>query len=168
MGDGIAVKASAELAHQSDYAANPLSISLNYWLGEGGVTWKGLSGLVGYEVLNGNGTIGFAIPLVTLHTFNGWADMFLTTPLNGLKDLHLKAPVDFMAAKNLNLAVIWYDYHTDAFHQAIGNERDLQSELVMDASLSFMAKYASYAGAGAAFDGSPDKSIFWVQTAYKY
>jgi hypothetical protein len=169
---GVAGKLSAEFAHQSDYADNPLAISLNYWLGEGSVTWQGLSGLVGYEVLDGNGTIGFATPLATLHAFNGWADMFLTTPVNGLKDLYVKAgyavPADFIAAKSLNLAVLWHDYHTDALDRGIGGEWDLQAELVLDSNLSFMAKYADYAGSGTAFGGFPDKSVFWLQTAYKY
>ena len=172
LADGVAAKISGEFAHQSEYANNPLSISLNYWLGEGSVTWQGLTGLAGYEVLEGNGTIGFATPLATLHAFNGWADMFLVTPTNGLKDLYMKAAytvlADFVAAKALNLAVVWHDYRTDTRNQGIGNEWDLQAELVMDASLSFMAKYASYEGAGAAFGGFPDKSVFWLQTAWKY
>jgi len=172
LADGVAAKISGEFAHQSEYANNPLSVSLNYWLGEGSVTWQGLTGLAGYEVLEGNGTIGFATPLATLHAFNGWADMFLVTPTNGLKDLYMKAaytvPADLVAAKALNMAVVWHDYRTDMRNQGIGNEWDLQAELVMDASLSFMAKYASYEGAGAAFGGFPDKSVFWLQTAWKY
>jgi hypothetical protein len=172
LADGVAAKLSGEFAHQSEYADNPLSISLNYWLGEGSVTWQGLSGLVGYEVMEGNDTIGFATPLATLHAFNGWADMFLTTPANGLKDLYFKGgyslPADFIAAKSLNLAALWHDYHTDALDRGIGGEWDLQAELVMDTNLSFMAKYANYAGSGTAFGGFPDKSVFWLQTAYKY
>ncbi len=42
-------------------------------------------------MLEGNGAIGFATPLATLHIFNGWADLFLTTPANGLKDLYFQA-----------------------------------------------------------------------------
>jgi hypothetical protein len=172
LADGVAAKISGEFAHQSEYANNPLSVSLNYWLGEGSVTWQGLTGLAGYEVLEGNGTIGFATPLATLHAFNGWADMFLVTPTNGLKDFYMKAaytvPADFVAAKALNLAVVWHNYRTDTRNQGIGNEWDLQAELVMDASLSFMAKYARYEGAGTAFGGFPDKSVFWLQTAWKY
>jgi hypothetical protein len=172
LADGVAARISGEFAHQSEYASNPLSVSLNYWLGEGSVTWQGLTGLAGYEVQEGNGTIGFATPLATLHAFNGWADMFLVTPVNGLKDFYLKAaytvPADFVAAKALNLAMLWHDYRTDTRSQGIGNEWDLQAELVMDANLSFVGKYASYDGAGAAFGGFPDKSVFWLQTAWKY
>ncbi|MBW8708362.1 MAG: hypothetical protein JF627_03720 [Alphaproteobacteria bacterium] len=170
--DGVAAKITGEFAHQSKYANNPLAISLNYWLGEGSVTWQGLTGLVGYEVLEGNGTIGFATPLATLHAFNGWADMFLATPANGLKDLYSKAtyalPADFIGAKSLNSAIVYHDYRTDALGQGIGTEWDLQAELTLDSQLSLMAKYANYAGSGAAFGGFADKSIFWLQTAYKY
>ncbi len=169
---GVTAKLSGEFAHQTGYADNPLSISLNYWLGEGSLTWNGLTGLVGYEVLEGNGTIGFATPLATLHAFDGWADMFLVTPANGLKDLYAKAayalPAGFIGAKSLNAAMIYHDYRSDVLGRGIGTEWDLQGELVMDGGLSFLAKYANYAGSGAGFGGFPDKSVFWLQTAYKY
>jgi hypothetical protein len=38
----------------------------------------------------------------------------------------------------------------------------------MDAQLSFLAKYADYAGSGVAAGGFADKSVFWLQTTYKY
>ncbi|HKQ10101.1 MAG TPA: hypothetical protein VJS85_02835, partial [Rhizomicrobium sp.] len=53
--EDVTAKLTGEFAHQTGYANNPLSISLNYWLGEGSLTYKGLTGLVGYEVLEGNG-----------------------------------------------------------------------------------------------------------------
>ena len=53
-------------------------------------------------------------------------------------------------------------------NQGIGSEWDLQAELVMDARLSFLAKYADYAGSGVAAGGFADKSVFWLQTAFKY
>lgn len=170
--EGVAAKLTGEFAHQTNYAGNPLSFSLNYWLGEGSVSWKGLTGLAGYEVLEGNGSIGFATPLATLHAFNGWADLFLTTPANGLKDLYLRAayalPADFIAARTLNLNATWHDFKTDTLSTGIGSEWDLQAELTMNANLSFLLKYADYQGAGAAAGGFADKSVFWLQTAYRY
>jgi hypothetical protein len=170
--DDMSGKLSGEYAHQTNYRNNPLSFGLDYFLGEGSVTWQGLSGLVGYESLGGNGVIGFSTPLATLHAFNGWADMFLTTPVNGLDDLYFKLgyvlPADFVMSKTLNLNATYHDYTADHVGHGIGSEWDLQAELTVDASLSFMAKYANYAGSGVAFGGFPDKSIFWLQTAYKY
>jgi hypothetical protein len=169
---GVTAKLSAEFAHQTDYANNPLSFALNYGLGEGSLTWQGLTGTAGYEVLDGNGSIGFATPLATLHAFNGWADLFLTTPANGLKDLYLRAayalPVDFMAAKTLNLSAAWHDFKTDTRNAGIGGEWDAQAELTMAANLSVLLKYADYQGAGLAAGGFADKSVFWLQTAYRY
>jgi hypothetical protein len=107
-----------------------------------------------------------------LHAFNGWADLFLTTPANGLKDLYLRAayalPVDFMAAKTLNLSAAWHDFKTDTRNAGIGGEWDAQAELTMAANLSVLLKYADYQGAGLAAGGFADKSVFWLQTAYRY
>ena len=76
LSEAVTGKLTGEFAHQTNYANNPVSLELNYWLGEGSLTYGGLTGLVGYEVLEGNGAIGFSTPLATLHAFNGWADMF--------------------------------------------------------------------------------------------
>jgi len=172
LAEGVTGKLTGEIAHQTNYAGNPLSISLNYWLGEGSVSYKGLTGLIGYEVLEGNGTIGFATPLATLHAFNGWADMFLTTPANGLKDFYLKAayvlPADFIEMRSLTATAFYHDFTTDNLSQGIGSEWDASLELAVDPQTSLLAKYAAYRGAGVAFGGFPDKSIVWLQLAYKY
>ena len=170
--DGVTAKVSGEYARQTGYANNPLSFGLDYWLGEAGLAWQGATALAGYESLGGNGVIGFATPLATLHAFNGWADIFLTTPANGLKDFYLKAgyglPAAAIAAKALNLSLAWHDFKTETLDRGIGSEWDLQGELVMDARLSFLAKYAAYAGSGLGAGGFADKSVFWLQAAYKY
>ena len=51
------------LRRRTALTAIPLTFALNYWLGEGGVTGGPVSGAAGYEVLEGNGSIGFATPL---------------------------------------------------------------------------------------------------------
>jgi hypothetical protein len=169
---GFSAKLSAEYAHQTNHAGNPLAFGLDYWLGEASVSYGPATFLTGYEALGGNGTIGFATPLATLHAFNGWADLFLTTPANGLKDFYLKAntaiPADAIAAKALNLTAAWHGFESDLLSRGLGSEWDLQAELVMDSRLSFLAKYADYAGSGTAYGGFPDKSILWLQAGYRY
>ena len=168
----ITGKLTGEFAHQTNYANNPVAFQLNYWLGEGSLSYAGLTGLVGYEVLEGNGTIGFATPLATLHAFNGWADMFLITPTNGLKDFYLKAsyalPADFIEMKSLTGIVTYHDYTTDNLNAGIGSEGDVSGELAVDNNVSLLAKYAAYRGVGVPFGGFADKSIFWLQAAYRY
>lgn len=170
--EGVGAKLTGELANQTNYASNPLSFSLNYYLAEASATYQGFKALAGYEVLEGNGTIGFSTPLATLHVFNGWADMFLTTPTNGLKDLYFQAgyslPADSIGMKSFNPSVIYHNYATDRLDAGIGSEWDAQGELVVDTHLSLLTKYANYRGSGIAFGGFADKSIFWLQTAWRY
>ena len=165
-------KLSGEYARQTNYAANPLSFDLDYWLAETSLTYRGLTALTGYESLGGNGVIGFSTPLATLHAYNGWADMFLSTPVNGLTDAHFTAsyvvPVGFAAIKSFTGAVAYHSFSTDKFGKGIGSEWGAQAELVVDGNASLLLKYASYQGSNAAFGGFADKSIFWLQTAYKY
>lgn len=170
--DGIAGKLTGEWATQSNYAANPLSYHLNYYLLEASLAYRGIKALAGYEVLEGNGTIGFSTPLATLHIFDGWADMFLTTPVNGLKDFYLQTayslPADAVGMKTFNPSIIYHSYATDHLNAGIGSEWDAQGELVADSNLSFLVKYANYQGSGASLGGFADKSILWLQTGWKY
>ena len=170
--EDIGGKLTGEFANQTNYASNPLYFNLSYYLAEASATYQGVKALVGYEVLEGNGAIGFSTPLATLHIFNGWTDMFLTTPTNGLKDLYVQAsyslPADSIGMKSFNPSVIYHSYATDHLGAGIGSEWDAQGELVVDANLSLLAKYANYQGSGIAFGGFADKSIVWLQTAWKY
>ncbi len=172
LSEEITGKLTGEFARQTNYANNPVAFQLNYWLGEGSLSYAGLTGLVGYEVLEGNGTIGFAAPLATLHAFNGWADMFLVTPANGLKDLYVRAsytlPADFVEMKSLTGIVTYHDYTTDNLGAGIGSEWNVSAELAVDNNVSLLAKYAAYEGAGVPFGGFPSKSVFWLQAAYRY
>jgi hypothetical protein len=87
----------AEYAKQSEYAEQPINYDADYYALELGysITDKG-SALgeitLGYEVLGSDdGKIAFQTPLATKHKFNGWADLFLTTPVNGLTDLYISS-----------------------------------------------------------------------------
>jgi hypothetical protein len=173
LSEDVTGKLTGEVAHQTNYANNPLSISLNYWLGEGSVTYKGLTGLIGYEVLEGNGTIGFATPLATLHAFNGWADMFLTTPANGLKDFYLKAayvlPADFHRNEKPDRHGVLPRLHHRQSHprhrQRMGCQPGTggRSPDLAAGQVRCLSRRRSWRSAA-----SRTRSIFWLQLAYKY
>ena len=63
--DSVGGKLTVEFADQTNYASNPLSFDLNYYLAEASATYQGIKALAGYEVLEGNGAIGFSTPLAT-------------------------------------------------------------------------------------------------------
>ena len=157
----------AAFAHQNDYAKNPNSISLNYYLGEAGLQFRGLTGGVGYEVLEGNGTVGFSTPLATLHIFQGWADVFLTTPANGIKDLYAKAGYGFAVAPLFNRVVatlVYHDFSAEQISGSYGHEWDAQVEATVNANVTVGVKYAAFQGSQA----YPDKNVGWVYIGYRY
>jgi len=93
---------TGEFAKQKNYRDNPRAIDLDYYLGELGVKVKSASLLAGYEVLEGDNLTGFSTPLATLFAFNGWADVFLTTPVRGLNDFYVKGGYVFTGVPYLN------------------------------------------------------------------
>lgn len=169
---GLKAKLAGEYAHQTNYADNPLSYGLDYGLAEGSLTYGPVTATGGYEFMGGNGTIGFSTPLATLHAFDGWADMFLSTPVNGLVDAYFKMaatiPVDSIGLKGLTATLIRRDWSTDHAGKGIGGEWDAAAEIAIDAHASLLLQYADYQGSNIAAGGFPDKSLFWVQAAYKY
>jgi len=80
---------AVEVARQRDYANNPTSYSLAYWLLEPSWTINGTTARLGWEHLGSNASVAVQTPLATLHLFNGWDDRFLTTPSGGLDDRYL-------------------------------------------------------------------------------
>ena len=83
---------AVEYATQSDYSDGADIIDAEYLLGEFGAKVGKFTLKAGYEVMGGDGTWGFFTPLATLHAFNGWADKFLATPVNGIKDMYVGVP----------------------------------------------------------------------------
>lgn len=148
-------------AQQSDYAdgttldADYYDVQLGYKFGP--VTLKGQ-----YEVLEK----GFKTPFATLHAFNGWADRFLTTPTDGLKDMNIKV-LTTLAGTNFVLA--YHQFSAEATSQDFGQELNLSIGRKFSDQCSGLIKYAAYmseAGAPAAL--GKDVSKLWLQVQYKF
>jgi hypothetical protein len=156
----------ASYARQSDYGANPVSYDANYLNAELGVGIAGFALKGGYEELGSDGGVAaFQTPLATLHAFNGWADLFLTTPANGLRDYYVGASktlaVPFLPG--LKAEVVYHDFDSDFGGLDYGSE--------WDASLGFklgpvglLAKYANYESSGFA----ADTEKLWLQAEYSF
>jgi len=167
LGSGFSATYIAAFARQHDYAKNPLPISLNYYLGEAVLGFRGLTGGIGYEVLEGNGTIGFSTPLATLHIFQGWADVFLATPVEGIRDLYVKAGYGFAAGPvftRVMATVVYHDFSAERISGNYGHEWDAQLEGTVNANLMVGVKYAAFHGA----QGFPHKNIGWVYIGFQY
>jgi len=157
LGEDLKVLYTAEYARQSDYGKNPNGFDLNYMLAEAGGAWSGVTAKLGYEVLAGDGTYSVQTPLATLHAFNGWADQFLSTPANGLKDVYLSVGGK---AAGLNLLAIYHDFSADKGSGDYGSETDLQVVKKIGKLYKLLAAYAAYSSGGAA--GKVDTDKLWV------
>jgi hypothetical protein len=158
---------AAEYARQHDHGANPRSFGLDYWLIEPGVKTGPLTFKAGYERLEGNGTVGLQTPLATLHAFNGWADKFLTTPANGLRDAYLDASykVPGMGAlAGLTLRAAWHDYGSTVGGIAYGREWNALASYPLDKRFTLTAKLARYEADAFA----TDTTKLWFQVEAKF
>lgn len=136
-----------EYARQSDYGANPGGFALDYVLVEPGMAIGPATLKAGFEQLEGNGTVALQTPLATLHAFNGWADKYLSTPPNGLRDIYVDATWAFKGAGVLagtTVRVARHEYRAEHVSARYGSEWNAQVARPFGKHVSALAKFASY------------------------
>jgi hypothetical protein len=162
----------ASYARQSDYARNPVNYSADYIAAEGAVAFKALTLTAGYELLGSDANAAngasraLQTPLATLHKFNGWADMFLTTPNKGLQDIYAGAAYKFDGVKalpGLNAAVTWHKFDSDVGDIKYGSEWNASVGFKLG-RVAVLAKYANYE----AKRFGVDTEKFWLQAEFAY
>lgn len=140
---------AASYANQSDYHRNPNSYSADYYAAELGIDANGAKLAGGYEVLGadkGVALTSFQTPLATLHKFNGWADKFLVTPADGLRDLYASAGYGWKKVgpfDAITLAAAYHDYRSDRAGRSFGDEFNVSATAKIGKYL-LTAKYAEY------------------------
>lgn len=146
VGKGARLLYAAEYARQHDHGGNPRVFGLDYMLVEPGVAVGAFTLKGGYERLEGNGTVALQTPLATLHAFNGWADKFLTTPANGLRDLYVDA--GWKAAKGpvkgLGVRLAWHSFNSTVGGTGYGQEWNGQVTYPLTKQVTALAKFARY------------------------
>jgi len=117
-------------ASQSDHHHNPNNYRADYWLVDLGIDFGAAKFGLGHEVLgadDGRPLTSFQTPLATLHKFQGWADKFLTTPPNGLRDFYASGGYGWKSVAGfdaINAAVIYHRFDSDRLNIAYGSEWD--------------------------------------------
>ena len=159
--DAIGWQFAAEFARQDSYANGSSLIGANYYLLEGGVTYHGNTFKAGHEVLGGDGHYAFQTPLATLHAFDGWADRFLTTPVNGLEDNYLGWNRKF---GKLTATVTWHDFRSDHASIHYGQEWDASLGWAFAPHWTALAKLADYRHK----DVGADVTKTWLSVEYVY
>ena len=149
---------------QTDYADSTLSYGTEYYNLELSASVKPVAFGAGYEVMGSDKGVSFRTPLATLHAFNGWADMFLTTPANGLHDLYAFAQVTLPAS--IPLRAVYHQYDADRQGADYGQELDLIVSRKFGKNWSALLKYAYFNGQNA--PTSTDVQKFWAQVEFNF
>ncbi len=111
-------------AKQRPYDGGSAAINAAYYHLRAGVALPAAWVNANYMVMGANpqGTYGFQTPLATKHAFNGWAELFLTTPPQGLRSLYMSVGGKIMKTQ---LLAIYYDFQADHGGARYGHELDL-------------------------------------------
>lgn len=160
--DMLKITYRAEYARQSDAGANPVGYSTDYLSGEVGLGAAAGTLALGYEILGTDNGVGFKTPLATLHAFNGWADMFLATPGDGLRDLYWKGTAKLPAG--FNLLGFYHRFESD-LGADLGSELDLQLARKFNQYCSGVLKFATF---NSDTTSRPDVDKIWLQVEFSY
>jgi len=101
----------APTSYKTNYSRMELSYPIDV------VTIKGI-----YERLGSDGNSAFQTPFATLHAFNGFADMFLTTPVKGLEESAIQISFPVGPVKS---SVSWHKFYSDVGNTHYGDETDV-------------------------------------------
>jgi hypothetical protein len=137
-----------------------------------GLDIAGVQIKLNYEALSGDGLYALQTPFATLHAFNGWADKFLVTPLDGLIDSFISVGGSIAG---VNLLGVYHFYSSDNLGFEYGQETNLLASWKVSKNLTLLTKYANYQGDKSALNigrngGAPstDLSKAWLQADVQF
>lgn len=165
--DTLSLSYALEYADQQDYEDAPSTVDAKYTLVEAALAKGKLKGTIGWEVLEGDADYSFQTPLATAHAFQGWADQFLITPLNGLERTY--ASVSATVAK-VSMTAVYHEFKANEGSMDYGSEIDLLVSYPVIDSLVLYAKYANYSADEFPVVGTApfDTEKTWVYAEYKF
>jgi Alginate export len=175
--DRVAVEYRAEFAWETGYADSPLHYRTEYYNLELGASIAPVAFGAGYEVLGSGvntgaagGRASFQTPLATLHQFNGWDDVFLTTPVDGLRDLYGYAQVTLPI--QIPIRLVYHKYYADFGGGDYGQEFDIVAVRKLGKHWAALLKYAYYQGQDVAAPSltvpNVDIQKFWAQMEFNF
>jgi hypothetical protein len=139
-----ALELEASLARQTDHGDSPLNYRADYARLQGAVPMFDAAAKVvlGYEVLGSDGgDAAFRTPLATLHAFQGWADLFLNTPADGIRDGYAGVSANRGA---YSAAVYYHHFSADENRRRYGTELNLALGYALTPKANVQLKLANY------------------------
>ncbi len=147
--------ANQQDAHQAttNYNVDYHRMELSYPISK--VTVKGI-----VERLGSDGKVAFQTPFATLHAFNGFADLFLTTPVNGLREQAVQLAFPLMKTK---ATLSWHRFNSDYANIHYGNEVDATLAYEVNPQWQVLGKVAFYQ----ADKFQADTRKLWLMVTYQ-
>ncbi len=166
LSDNYGVVYTAEWGHQEDYGHGPTKYAVDRLNLMGGLTAYNLTFQGAIEQLDGMGTNKtFDTPLGTNHAFQGWADLFLITPKNGIRDVFGTVISTFDRGEVI-LTGTYHKFTDDTGNLKYGDEWNFSAFKKFGKHYSVLAKYAYYSAdnynAADTFANTDTQKI-WVQ-----
>jgi len=150
-----------EYARQMDYQRNPKDFATDYYRFMAGLSAYGVTIKGTVENLTADHGQGFATPLATLHAFQGWADKFIKTPRNGVRDVYATVAFRLWGAK---LVGVYHDFRDENGDERYGEEYDALLTRDFGAHVNVLLKYAYYNAKGF----SSDTQKVWGQVTLRF
>ena len=170
IGDESSLSWHAEIAHQRDWRDNATDTDLSYAIVKPSLFVGDLGVTLSYERLEGDGTRAFQTPLATLHKFQGWADLFLTTPADGIEQVSLQVGylADVLPAPYgpIELQAFLFDFDAERGGADYGQEIDLEASTVLPLfrPIRIALRFADYR----ADDFGRDTTKLWLMAGMKF
>ena len=155
------VKLTAAYATQTDYQDSPLDYRADYLEASAAYAFPSFGVKAGIEVLGSDeGNAGFRTPLATLHKFQGWSDVFLNTPANGIEESYVRVNG---SVANVKMALSYHQYDANEGSADYGSEVQFVANYKISDSMRVQGKYANYN----AKDFATDRNKFWLTFSYQ-
>ncbi len=161
----------AEYSYQASYANNPNSYGLSRYSLMGGLSFMGITAKGAVEELGANGAQAFQTPFGTNHLFQGWADKFLVTPKDGVRDINATLSTQPLGIK---MAFVYHNFQSVTNSINYGNEYDFLITKKFGKHYQLLAKYAFYDAASVngnvAYDPAltKDTNKFWLEGSVSF
>ena len=169
VGGGFKALYTGEYASQDAYEAGDARIDARYWRAGGGAGFGKYYLRFDREVLGSkDGRYGFQTPLGTNHLFQGWADLFLTTPPQGIRDTYVSGGGPLFKG---NWLAEYHDFRADFGGIHYGRELDFGVTWPLLKGLNGKVEYADFREADVlapATARKPDTTKFWLTLVYNY
>jgi len=159
LSDNYGLVYTAEWGHQEDYGHGATRYDTSRINLMGGVSAYNFTFQGAVEQLDGKGANKtFDTPLGTNHAFQGWADLFLVTPRDGIRDVS-GAVHTVLDRGSVVLTGVYHDFTDDSGSLHYGKEWDFQATKKFGKHYALLAKYAYYD----ADQFGTDTQKIWVQ-----